>query len=118
MILNNTMGNVPVNLAHIFFTGPLLIYVGLLQPDHAWVYHVLLGLGVSLGIYFLYMIFTRSLSQYHVWLMVHLALFFPLLIWVGLKKKEAPRVIFSLILAIGCAAVGYHSIRLVQSLTG
>lgn len=48
------------------------------------------------------------------WLVIHLAVFFPLLIWIGWKGRDAPKIVFSVLLAIGFAAIGYHLARLLQ----
>ena len=104
----------PINATHILITGPLLVYLGLAQTKPAWVYNLLLALGIILALYFLYLIISTKLSQYHVWLTVHLVLFIPLLIVLGIKKDATPPIILSLLLAIGCAAIGYHLIRLFQ----
>lgn len=104
------------NLAHILFTGPLLIYVGLKQPEWVWIYRLLFAMGVLLAVYFVYLIVTLNKSPYHVWLAIHLVLFFPLLIWVGWKGPEAPKIAFSLLLAVGIAAFGYHLVRLFQAI--
>jgi len=108
--------SITLNLAHIFFTGPLCMYIGFYMPESPWIYKVLLILGVFLAFYFLFVIITKPLSQYHAWLLVHLGLFIPLLIWVGIKQTKAPRIVFSFLLAIGCAAVLYHIIRLSERL--
>lgn len=101
-----------VKLAHIFFTGPALIYIGLMKPNNKWIYRVLLATGLLLLVFFFYHIITTTPTPYHVWLYIHLLLFIPLLIWIGLKQDKAPNILFSLIVAIGCAAIGYHTIRL------
>lgn len=104
-----------INLAHVLFTGPLLIYVGLAKQKPVWVYYLLLALGIFLALYFIYVIFTKTLSPYHVWLLIHLLIFIPLLIWCGIAKDKTPHIILSIILAIGTASVGFHLIRIVQS---
>lgn len=106
--------SVPISLAHVFITGPFLIYVGLAKTKPVWVYYILLMLGLLLLLYFPYIIFTTKLSQYHVWLGIHLLLFIPLLIAIGVMQDKSPRILFSLVLAIGLASVGYHAIRLYQ----
>lgn len=104
----------PENLAHVFVTGPFLVYVGLAKERPIWVYHVLLLLGIALALFFPFVIFTKKISQYHVWLFVHLLLFVPLLLISGYMKDKTPQIVFSLLLAIGIAAIGYHTIRAYQ----
>ena len=104
------------NLWHILFTGPLLIYIGLTKPQNPQIYNFLFILGIILSIYFLYLISTLKYSPYHTWLLIHYLIFIPLLIYTGLKKTKTPNIIYSLLLAIGIAAFGYHSIRLFQEI--
>lgn len=105
-----------INLVHVLFTGPLLIYVGLAKTKPNWVYYLLLLMGIFLTLYFMFVIFTKSLSPYHVWLLIHLLIFIPLLLWCGIAKDKTPHIILSLLLAIGTASVGFHLIRIIQSL--
>ena len=105
-----------INLAHVLFTGPLLIYVGIAKTKPTWIYHVLLSLGILLFLYFLFIIFTKTLSPYHVWLLIHLLIFMPLLIWCGIARDKTPHIVLSILLAIGAASVGFHLIRIIQSL--
>lgn len=103
-----------VNLAHMLVTGPVFVYVGLAETKPRWMYHFLLVFGLLLVGYFVYVISTKELSQYHVWLGIHLLIFVPLMLAVGIMQDESPRILFSLLLAIGIAAIGYHAIRLYQ----
>lgn len=102
------------NLAHILVTGPLFLYVGLARPSYKWVYKVLMALGVILACYFIYLLFALKRGPYHVWLVIHLVLIFPLLIWVGYRGRSAPDIAFSLLMTIGIAAIGYHLVRILQ----
>jgi len=45
---------------------------------------------------------------------MHILLVVPLLLYVGWMKKETPSTIFSLLLALGIAAFGYHLVRLIE----
>ena len=80
------------NIIHILFSGPLLIYRIIKR------------------------ILSGSVNQYIWWYIIHAAIFIPLLIWCGIKKTETPAMVFSILMAIGCAALGYHSIKLISSL--
>lgn len=105
-----------VRLLHILGSGPLLIWVGLAKPESAWVYRVLLVLGllliVGLG--------AKSFSgkTLNVWYLIHAALFGSLLSYAGyfgLNGGHAvPAIAFSLMLAVGIAAFGYHLVRLLE----
>lgn len=104
-----------ISLAHVFFTGPLLVYIGVFQPSHPAFYHALLAFVVLIGLYFIYRITQVPItSPYQVWLLLHLLAFVPLLLWVAIRRQQAPRIVFSLLTAIGAAAIGYHLIRLAQ----
>ena len=104
------------NLIHILFSGPLLMYVGHQKPQSVWVYRFLLFLGIFLVLFFAWHVYKHlPLSQKHVWLILHAVVFGVLLIYVGIKGTKAPRVVFSLLLAIGIAAFGYHLVRLIDA---
>lgn len=104
-----------ISLAHVFFTGPLLVYIGVFQPFHPIFYHALLAFSILIGLYFLYRITQIPItSPYQVWLLLHLLAFVPLLLWVAIRRQETPRIVFSLLTAIGTAAIGFHLIRLAQ----
>lgn len=100
-----------VQMIHILFVGPLLIYVGLQQPKYDAVYILLLLLGIYVLFKFLYTSFSEKVGEQHVWYAVHMVLFAMLLLYVGYYRTKTPRVAFSLLLAVGIAAFGYHTIR-------
>lgn len=104
---------IAVNLAHILFSGPLLMYVGHQKPENMWIYRLLLGLGIFLVGFFIWECFEHlPLSQRHVFFLLHAIVFGGLLIYVGVKGRDGtPNVMFSLLLAIGIAAFGYHLVR-------
>jgi hypothetical protein len=103
-----------VAFIHIFFVAPLLIFVGLMKPEYRWIYYIILALGVGVFFNFGYKIASQNWTQRTVWYMVHALLFGALLIYVGLHEKQTPDVAFSLLLAVGLAALTYHSLRYVQ----
>lgn len=106
-----------VHLAHILFSGPLLMYVGHQKPDAAWIYKLLLVLGVILVALFGYKsIKHQPLSQMHVFYVLHACAFGGLLIYVGIHGRKSPDVVFSLILVVGVGAFGYHAIRLFDAM--
>jgi len=103
-----------LHLIHMLFSGPLLIYVALVQPTSPYVYWLLLLLGIAICFKFTYSAFTTEFSQRHVWFAIHAILFSSLLIYVGSMGPDTPKVGYSLLLAVGIAAIGYHTIRLIQ----
>lgn len=108
---------VAINFVHIFVTGPLLVYAGLVKDKPRWLFDVLFVFGISLAAYFPYVMYKNKLSQYHVWLAIHLFIIVGLMLAAGIMREKTPRIIFSLLLAIGVAAIGYHAIRAYQSLS-
>jgi len=103
----------PINLAHILVTGPFLIYLGLAKNKPIFVYYILIALALFLASYLLYKIFV--LKYISPWLVIHVLVFVPLLLYSGIAKQNTHRFVNSLFLAIGCAAVGYHLARLVTA---
>lgn len=106
-----------VNLIHIFGSGPLLIYVGAVKPENKWIYKSLLVLGLLIAAAFVWKIISTDVSQRHVWFFIHAAIFAPLLIYVGLYEHKTEQIVFSLLLAIGFAALGYHVFRAASKLS-
>lgn len=101
-----------VNLLHVFLIGPLLIYIGLLKPEHELFYSILLGLGIIVLLKFAYSILSQKFSQKSVWYVLHVLLFSMIVIYVGLNGKHTLQIGYSLLLATGVSAFGYHLIRL------
>jgi presenilin-like A22 family membrane protease len=99
-----------VNIVHALVIGPVLIYIGLVKPTQTWIYYILLAVGILIAVKFVYSL----IKQKNDWYIIHLALFAPLLIYVGIRKNDTPNIGFALMLALGCAASGYHIIRLMQ----
>jgi threonine/homoserine efflux transporter RhtA len=105
-----------VHLVHICFTGPLLIYVALSKPTTPYVYWLLMAMGAGVALLFASKAWATDLGQRHVWFAIHGLLFASLLFYVGWMGKETPGVAYSLLLAVGIAAIGYHGVRLIGEL--
>lgn len=106
-----------VNLIHILFSGPLLVYVGLKKPDNKYLYYFLLILGILLAVLFLYRLITiKPFSSRHIFFIAHLVIYSPLLIYLGLYHNKSSKFSFDLALVIGLLAILYHAIRLLQKL--
>lgn len=103
-----------VYFIHIFFIGPFLIYIGLYEPSSPYFYWVLLLLGTYIICKFVFVGVTTKWSERHVWFALHALFFGTLLLYVGYHGPTTPHVAFSLLLAIGIAAFGYHSTRFIQ----
>lgn len=97
-----------ISTVHILLTGPFLLYVGIVQPENIYFYYVLLGLAVVIVLAFLNKYMRNEL---YAWLFVHLFLFVALLLSVSVLKimgKKVPHYLYSFMVALGIAAVGYH----------
>lgn len=104
-----------ISLVHIFANGPYLIYLGLYQPENVYYYIGLFILALAIMGVFIYKFLTNKL---YAWLLVHLFLFVSLFLTICILKfmdKKIPQYLFSFILAIGIAAVGYHIIKIYKS---
>ena len=104
-------GRVILNLFHIFLVAPLFLWAGSVRsnaPD--FLYPVLLGLGVILFFYQGYKAYTRFIQKSnYIWVnLIHVILIAPLLIYIGIHKKETPRPAYELMLLAGFSVLGYH----------
>ena len=103
-----------ISAVHVLFTGPFLLYVGVVQPENIYFYYVLFGLAVVIILAFLNRFFRKEL---YAWLFVHLFLFAALLLSVSVLKimgKKVPPYLYSFLVAVGIAAVGYHIYKVVK----
>lgn len=106
-----------ISLVHVLLLGPFLIYLGLYKPECKYFYitlcilaFVILGVGI-------YKYLHNSL---YAWLIVHLILFATLFLTVSVLRftnQEIPPYLYSFLLAIGIAAVGYHTIKIYKAVT-
>lgn len=100
-----------INVFHIIFVGPFLMFIGITKPKNDFIYNILLILGLLVCLKFMYLLITRKLSQSSVWYIIHVIMFSTIAIYVGLLKSKVPNIGYSLLVAIGVAAFGYHLIR-------
>lgn len=100
-----------VNVLHVFFIGPFLIYIGLMKPNNVWVFKALFLLGALVFLKFGFLLLTTQVTQQSVWYILHMMFFSLLALYVGFMKSQTPQIGYSLILATGIAAFGYHLIR-------
>jgi predicted membrane-bound mannosyltransferase len=73
-------------------------------------------MGIFLVFKFFIHLWRVRLSDHEVWAMVHMLLFAPLLIYIGWYKNNVSPSVFSLLLAVGIAAIGYHGLRILQKM--
>jgi hypothetical protein len=103
-----------ISLIHIFITGPFFIYVGLVKPNNI-IYSIILFLLATIIVgAFIYRLIKKQL---YAWLYVHLLLFSVLLYsisYLRFTNQEIPYYLYSFLLAIGIAAVGYHIIKIIK----
>jgi hypothetical protein len=105
-----------VQLFHILLFGPFLIYVGFAIPPQDFVYQMVLALGFLVILSFIAAIIKEPTREIGGWLLWHIVVISGLLLWCGIQKTQTPPIVFSLLIALGFAAIGYHALRLVQSL--
>ena len=108
------MSDLIISLIHIFFNGPLFIYIGLKKPSYNIFYILLLFIAIIIIISFLYRYIKKQL---YAWLYVHLLLFASLLLticYLKFTKKNIPNYLYSFLVAIGVAAIVYHIIKIIR----
>ena len=106
------MNDIIISLIHIFITGPFLVYIGILNPNNILFYILLFLLAIIIIISFIYRYINKEL---YAWLYVHLLLFATLLFYIcylRFTQQKIPNYLYSFLLAIGIAAIGYHIIKL------
>jgi hypothetical protein len=108
--------HVILNIFHLLFVAPLLIYVGVQRASlPEWAFNCLLGLGIVVLMYQLYKSYIKySSGALSLWVnLIHVFIIAPLLIYIGAKGKNTPRSAFEMLLLLGFAAFGYHLYYLV-----
>ena len=98
-----------INLFHIIFVAPFLIWVGITRgnlPDG--VFTALIALGILVVIYQGYKAWGRIGSQY-IWInLIHVLWIGPLLIYIGAGRATTKRPAYDLLLLTAFGALGYH----------
>lgn len=98
-------------LFHILGVVPLFLYVGFQRAaTPEWLYNVLFGLGLLIGVYHgikaIIRIYVKSPAA---WInIIHTIIIAPLLIWIGYFGKKTERPAYEMLLMIAFAALGYH----------
>ena len=112
-------GHILLSLFHLLLIVPFFLYVGLQRSaTPPIVYTFLLTLGVILTLYHGYKSWIRytAASPYLYVNLIHFALLGPLLIYLGVKGRDAPRWAYEVLLMFAFAAGGYHLYSLVQQM--
>jgi hypothetical protein len=100
-----------LNLFHILLVAPFLIWIGISRgvfPD--WVFISLIVLGIFITLYHAYKAFNRYIAgSSYIWVnLIHALWVGPLLLYIGAKKKDAPRSAYEMLLLTAFGALGYH----------
>jgi hypothetical protein len=105
-----------VHLFHILFVGGLFLYVGISKTNiPAFLYTLLIILGFVIIFYHGFKIYKKLKQGINPWInYIHLFLIGPLLICIGINKKNTPRYYFEILLMLGFASIGYHTYYLLN----
>lgn len=106
-----------VNLFHILFIAPFFIWTGVAKSNFPfWGYNTLLILGIIVIIYHGYKAVIRfNKGSPMIWVsLVHALLVGPLILYIGMQKKDTPRSAYEMLLLVAFAALGYHLYELVM----
>lgn len=105
-----------VSIIHILIIGPLFIYIGIVKPINILFYVILTLFAIIISISFIYKYIYKKLYE---WLYIHLLLFASLLFYISylkFTKQIIPNFLYSLLIAIGFGALGYHIVKLIKLL--
>ncbi len=100
-----------ISLVHIFLSGPLLLYIGLTKSYSMLLLSILFLFAIIIMLAFIYKYLNKQL---YAWLYVHLLLFASLFFYISylrFKEEKIPDYLYSFLVAIGIAAIGYHIIK-------
>jgi hypothetical protein len=99
-----------IHLFHILFVSILFIYVGINGiKSPAFIFPLLKYLGIIIIIYHSYKAYLKLSNNKSPWVnYIHIFLFGPLLVVIGLYGVETSRKYFELLLMAGMASIGYH----------
>lgn len=109
-----------LNLFHIFFVSPLLIYVGIQRSGSPeWLYMCLIILSIIIFAYHLFRLYTKWIKgSSGLWVnLIHILLVAPVLFIIGYYGKATTRAFFEIILLLGFAALGYNVYNLYIEVT-
>ena len=108
--------HIAISLAHILVFIPLLFYIGFSRSSLSnVVYNIVLVAGILIGLYHL-MRFIKKMSAgvSSAWVnAIHALAIAPLLVYIGINKKDTPRAAYELLLMTAFAGLGYHIYSLV-----
>lgn len=108
-----------LSLFHIIFVAPLLLGIGFIRSaTPEWLYMAILILGVGILLYHGYKLLLRiKINSNYSWVnALHILTVAPLLIYIGIKKRDTPRFAYELLVMLGFSVTGYHLYSLVSQL--
>lgn len=111
--------HIMLSLFHLVFVAPLFLGVGFIRSaTPEWLYMGILVLGVAILLYHSYKLLLRiKIKSNYTWVnAIHILTVAPLLIYIGIKKRDTPRFAYELLVMLGFAATGYHLYSLVSQL--
>ena len=106
-----------INLFHILVVVPALFLVYAKRKSLPnWACRALLITGIVGLMYHAYKLITlKPDERWKDWIFImHIALIFPLFIYIGARCTKTPRKYFEMSLVLAFAALGYHSYNLVK----
>ena len=107
-----------VHLFHILIVGTIFLYVGIKQTNIPILFYpFLIFLGVVIILYHIYKAYIKITKGQSAWInYIHIFLVGPLLIYIGINKKNTKPRFFEMLLMLGFAAIGYHGYYLFTEL--
>ena len=104
------MNSLFVHLFHVIIIGGLFLYVGIHRTNiPAFMFPLLLGLGVIVILYHIFKVYTYMKLGKGYWVnLIHILLVGPVLVYIGYNGEKTQRLYFELLLMLGFAAIGYH----------
>jgi len=108
--------NAFINLFHLLFVAPLLLYIGQQKSDApAQVYSILLALSLVVLLYHSWRLSTLGMNPINLF---HVAFVAPFLFYIAWNKGMVDARLFMLASALAVLVIVYHAWRLYQKVIG
>jgi hypothetical protein len=111
-------GHINISIFHIFAVVPFFLYVAFMRGQLVpWVFTVLTGLGLLIGVYHAYKVFLKYKAHSpSIWVnIIHVLFIAPLMIYIGSQAYDTPRWAFEVLAMLGFGALGYHIYSIIQT---
>jgi len=106
-------------ILHTLILTPFMIYVGLAKTDASdGLLYTVGGLGLVIFLYHGFKAYTKIIGGKAggAWInYIHMFVLAPLLIIIGLYRKETSRKFFEMLLMVGLGGFGYHLLSLFRT---